>query len=117
MSKFQNNLLYLYVFLTFFIGKSVRSWLNFDFPPTSIIGGINYLGFPILLILFFTLKNKHFLKEEWWLIGFSVITIMIEKVLNGSAVIVNIITNCFEPILLAIRCWDNDWYQYISLFQ
>lgn len=100
MSKFQNNLLYLYVFLTFFIGKSVRSWLHFDFPPTSIIGGINYLGFPILIVLFFTLKNKHFLKEEWWLIGLSVITIMIEKVLNGSAVIVNIVTNCFEPILL-----------------
>lgn len=100
MSKSQSNLLYLYIFLTFFIGRSVRSWLHFDFPPTSIIGGINYLGLPVLLALFFSIRNKCLYKEEWWIIVFSLITIVVGKILNGSANIVNIVTNCFEPLML-----------------
>lgn len=109
MAKEQRILLYLYIFLTFFVGRCVRSWLHFEFSPTSIIGGTNYLGLPILIILYISLKKKALTKSEWVIIVSSIICVMIGKVLHGSAVVVNIVNNCFEPILLCCVLRSSDF--------
>lgn len=99
-SKNQFVLLYIYVFIILFFGNSVRGFLNLDLPSESVIGGIHYLALPFLLLLAFQVKGKKIGNSDWLVIVASILIIFIGKLINGSATIINIVNNCFEPILL-----------------
>lgn len=99
-SKNQFILLYIYVFIILFFGNSVRGFFNIDLPTESVIGGIHYLALPFLFLLAFQIKGKKIDNSDWLVIASSILIIFIGKVINGSATIINIVNNCFEPILL-----------------
>lgn len=102
ISKFSYLVLLFYVLITLFMGTNVRYFLHLNLKGEGIIQRSHYIALPILLLSsLFSITKIKFTKSEKVFFVFSVIIILVERVLfQKTAGLSFMLNNIYEPILL-----------------